>query len=126
MRTAWTFDNGASPDIHLEVNPSDDVGSLAVTKEIAYSNTSAYGKTVIFEKGTQLPKVQFNGTVYTSDQLLVLQNEIDKDVSVMTDDRGVQYSIVWESCTTERKRSAKHPWKHTYNLIGFVLEYTIP
>lgn len=128
-RIAWEFvDDGGTPNpILLRVNPSEDTGSLKVTKDIGYSNAAGPGgKTLIFEKGTTMPKVSFSGNVYTEQQYDILLAEVEKDLSQLTDDRSVVYSIYWESFTLSRVRSHKYPWKHSYNLSGYVLQYTLP
>lgn len=124
-RVGWVFAD--TPDITLQVNPNADTGSLAVVKEIGYSNTAGpNGKTLIFESGTQIPMVSFEGFIYTEAQYNVFAAEIEKDLSQMTDDRGVQYDIIWEQFTLERADTPTYPWKHRYQLSGKVLNYTIP
>ena len=124
-RTAWTFSD--TPDIELEINPSTDNGSLDVTKNIVYSNTGAPGgKTIIYERGQNQPRVNFSGYVYTETQLNTLTAEVNKTTSIMTDDRGIVYNIKWTNFTTSRVRSSKYPWRHNYELQGIVTSHTIP
>ena len=123
---SWVFVDTPT-NVVMKVNPASDSGSLAILKEIGYSVTAAPGgKTVMFETGTQMPKVSFDGFIYTEAQYDVLAAEVEKDLSQMTDDRGVQYDIVWETFTLERAGTPKYPWKHSYSLAGRVLDYTIP
>lgn len=123
-RTGWVFAD--SPNIVLPINPSEDNGSLAIEKEIAYAEVNREGKTIIFEQGTAMPKVNFSGFFYTQAEYDTFVAEVNKDLSVLTDDRGVIYNIVWESFVMQRKTSSKYPWKHTYELVGFVKSYIIP
>ena len=124
-RLGWVFVD--SPDVTLQVNPNADSGSLAVLKEISYSNTAGPdGKTLIYETGTEMPTVSFDGFIYTEAQYDVLAAEVEKDLSQMTDDRGVQYDIIWDSFTMQRADNVKYPWRHSYSITGKVLDYTIP
>ena len=124
-RVAWTFVD--SPDVSLEVNPSEDVGTLAVRKAIQYENTAGPdGKTLIYDGGEENPKASFAGVIYTQAQYNVLVAEVEKDLSQLTDDRGVQFDIVWNSYTLKRADNYKYPWRHEYNLEGTVVDYTIP
>lgn len=124
-RTGWVFAD--SPNVTLEINPSKESGSLSVIKDIGYSVTAGPdGRTLIFEQGTQLPEVSFTGFFYHEHQYDVFVSEVEKDISVLTDDRGVTYNVVWQSFTLERAGTIKYPWKHTYTLSGLVKSYTIP
>lgn len=112
---------------NLTVNPDTDNGSLALSKNIAYSVTAGPdGKTLMFENSTALPMVNFSGNVYTEDQITLIETEIAKDLSTFSDDRGVELDVIWLSCEFERVRSNKHPWKHRYTITGKVIDYTLP
>lgn len=112
---------------NLQVNPDTDNGSFSVTKEIAYEVTAGPdGKTLIFEQGTALPPINLSGNVYTQAQYELIENEVNKNLSTFTDDRGVQLDVIWTSSSFERVRSNKHPWKHRYTIVGRVIDYTLP
>ena len=123
-RIGWTFVD--TPDITLTLNPESDSGSLAVTKVIEYEVAAGPGgKTLIYESGTEMPTVSFSGYVYTEEQYNILAAEVEKDLSIMTDDRGVTYNIIWSKFTTNRVRSKKYPWRHDYELEGRVKSYNL-
>ena len=124
-RVPWIFTD--TPNIPLAANPHTDNGSLAVEKDIVYENTAGPGgKTLIFERGTSQKTLSFKGKIYTEAQYNVFAAELEKDVSQLTDDRGVIYDVVWEKFVLTRDATFKHPWKHEYDLTGYVLDYTIP
>lgn len=129
MRTAWHFVHPTTfVQIPLPVNPKEDTGSLAMERDIKYQNTAGTnGKTLIFEAGEKMPKASFTGVIYTQNEYNIFIAEMTRpQYSTMVDDRGVIFVIVWEQFLLTRDWSRRYPWKHTYDLQGYVVSYTLP
>lgn len=133
-RIAWKFtDDVLTTEWFLPVNPTADAGSHAITKTVRYSvtasnyldnsNTLRIGDTVAQDASSEVERFSYTGTVYKKDQLANFRLWCNKDYPwTLRDDLGRVFLIYVENFSTERVRSVKFPWKHTYSFSGVVLE----
>ena len=133
MRVGWRFrDLITAEEYFLPVNPTSDSGSHAFSKVTAYevpisTHRTLNGQTrvddvVIYNKPKEVERFSYSGTVYTEDQLVQFERWAAKPYEwELKDDLGREFVIYVEEFTTERQRSVKYPWKHSYSFSGLVL-----
>lgn len=116
----WMFtDTSTSTSYTLEVNP-DAGGSPTHQKHFGFESTAAPdGKTLIFEGRDQPQKLEFSGTLLSEAHYTALATWFSKRSQIIiTDDLGRQFTVIIESFTPTRVRSALYPWKHTYKITA--------
>lgn len=132
-RVAWVlYDPITTDQYFLPVNPYEDNGSHTISKGVLFETTSglyqdALGNdhiATIAAAGPDNPEpFSYRGRVYTSEEIVALQEWVDKNYPVyLTDDLGRSWMIAIESFELSRSsRSRAHPYKHDYTLTGFIL-----
>lgn len=139
-RIPWVFvEPTASEDspktelYFLPVNPTEDSGSHGIDKATKYeaaasiyvdtSNTLRINDTVIQDAPSQQETFAYTGTVYMKEQYDLFLHWFNKpDPWILRDDLGRTFFVIVDKYSTERVRSRKFPWKHTYSFSGIVLE----
>jgi len=142
-RIPWTlFDSRAFFDPTLgeanyifPVNPSADTGGHGISKSTRYeaaastyvdtSGTLRVDATVIQDAPDEQQTFSYTGNIYTEQQYKDFVKWFSKPYSLfLTDDLGRFLQIYVVNFSTERVRSAKYPWKHSYSFSGFVITET--
>lgn len=121
----WTFtDPVTSETYEFEINPSEG-GSPSLEKNMTYTNTAApEGRALAFEGRPNVQTSQFKGTILTEEHYNAMmywfgvKNQIN-----MTDDLGRTQSIYITKFDPQRVRAVQHPWKHSYTVSYFVLDW---
>jgi len=111
-------------EYEFDINPNEG-GTPQLAKNVRYLNTSAPNGRVIAFEGRDDPKeMQVSGTILTQAHLEALQTWYAKRYQIsLTDDLGRVYSIYITNFSAQRKRSALHIWKHTYNLSYVIIDW---
>jgi hypothetical protein len=121
----WTFtDPVLSETYTFDVNPNAG-GTPPLEKSIQYLNTSAPdGKTLAFEGRSTAQTSSFSGTILEESQYTVFEDWYRKRNQIyMTDDLGRSYTIYITKFEAQRVRARSHPWKHTYTVTYFILDW---
>lgn len=134
MRVAWRFIDPITSDTYfLPVNPTADSGSFDITKTVKYAgaistyrdntDTLRVNDTILTEAPDSQPVFSYTGTVYTKDQFDKLKEWFEKEYPwQIRDDLGRDILGYVDKYSTERARSTKFKWKHTYSFSGVILE----
>mgnify|MGYP006266608425 CR=1 FL=1 len=134
MRNAWKFTDPVTNDIYyMEINPKEDSGSNVIQKNTKYqASVSTYrdifnnirvDAVVAAGFGKSVENFSYSGVIYTKDQFDTLTEWFTKDYAwQIRDDLGREFLIYVDKFSTDRVRSVKHQWKHTYNFSGIIIE----
>lgn len=132
-RIAWRFyDPDTTEEYVWPVNPNVDSGSHARSKNLAYSsvagsyqnglNSHHIGE-LINVQNVEQSSFSYDGNVYNVDQLIALEEWVNKDHAVhLTDDLDRTFVVYLSKISFNRVRSRQYPYKHSYNISGIILE----
>jgi hypothetical protein len=121
----WTFTDPVTLDSYeFEINPSDG-GSPTYKKNIAFQNTAAPDGRVLAFEGRPSPQTgNFKGTILTEEHYNAMLEWFGvKNQIYMTDDLGRTQSIYITDFDPQRVRAVQHPWKHSFTVSYFVLDW---
>ena len=135
-RIPWRFIDQETTEeyiLPLGTNPSTDEGSNGIQKAVKYESVGSIyvgsdnelrvDDMTIQDAPDEQPKLAYSGTIYTKDQYEAFDNWFKKDYPwVMIDDLDRANLVYVDKFTTERVRSNKFRWKHTYSFSGIILE----
>jgi len=133
MKVAWQFyDPIGDESYSFPVNPNADTSNIGVNKNITYSVASAAysgdnGATpadipytnvsVILDSVDEVKSFNFSGILYSAEEYFWLMYWSTRNNYVeLTDDIGRTFEVYVTSFKTERVRSRKFPWKHSYSM----------
>lgn len=131
-RSAWRFvDPETTEEYVWPVNPNNDSGSNAMSKQFAYTAVSASRSnslgehsigTVIHQSNVNQSTFSYDGIIYTVDQYAAFEEWAQKEYPVeLYDDLGRGYLVYITKFAPSRIRSTKTPFKHSYTISGIIL-----
>jgi hypothetical protein len=131
-RTAWRFEDPVTSVIYyLPVNPNQDNG-LTYSRNLSYNVLAGVRKNsanqdtvdaIAFEANEEQQTFSYNGIVYTEDQYDAFQTWLSKSYPFeIYDDLNRGWLVYLQSFVFTRVRSRKHPFKHSYQMQGIILE----
>jgi len=121
----WVFSDPVTLESYeFEINPSEG-GSPTYKKTINFLNTAAPdGRTLAFEGRRAAQQGSFKGTILTEEHYNAMVDWFEKrNQIIMTDDLGRSQMIYITDFEPTRVRAVQHPWKHTFNVSYFVLDW---
>jgi len=123
MRTPWRFElPSASQSYYLQINPREFQRSK-IDRPLTKDSTAA-GRTIVFEGLTAPEKLSMSGTLLTKDQYdaLVLWSSTEKQIKI-TDDLGQVFWVYITQFRPSRQRSVESPWRHTFQIDAVVVSW---
>lgn len=131
-RTAWRFEDPVTSVIYyLPVNPNQDNG-LTYSRSLGYNVLAGVRKNsanedtvdaIAFETNEEQQTISYNGMVYTKEQYDTFETWLSKSYPFkIYDDLDRGWLVYLQSFGFTRVRSRKHPFKHSYQMQGIILE----
>jgi hypothetical protein len=82
--------------------------------------------TLIYEGPDEINRFNFSGIIYTELEYINLFSWANRtNIIELTDDIGRIFEVYVVSFSTERIRSRKFPWKHSYNMETMVKDVVV-
>lgn len=124
----WVFHDAVAVESYtVAMNPDAFTGPDR-DKKIGYSASAGPGGSVLIYEGRDgVPEFTASGTILVKEHYLALEDWTDRRVPItITDDLGRVFTCYLKSFHPKRVRSARYPWKHTFDLTATVMGVTNP
>jgi hypothetical protein len=123
--TQWTLtDNSTGTPVvwTFPMNPREFTHPGRQASVVTETTTGSIGGTIMFQGQDAVPTLSFAGTINSETFYTQLRAELNKWYDlILTDDQGTSWSIIIDSFTMERKKSALNQHRYTYNVTAKVI-----
>jgi hypothetical protein len=124
-RIPWVLTDPITDDTYSwEINPNDG-GSLAYSKQVNYTLTTAPdGKVLMYEGRDEAKSTTVSGVILSEAQYYEMIEWFNKRYQLqLEDDLGRIMMIYITSFEPKRIRSPRRPWRHDYSLTFTIVDW---
>jgi hypothetical protein len=108
----------------MSINPNEGASpnyAKNLTKETSTA-PGALGQSLIYEGADQASDFAFSGVLLTQEHYEFIQNLwMKRHLVQLTDDLGRRFVLYLETFSPKRVRSARYPWRHTFDATAVVV-----
>jgi hypothetical protein len=123
--TQWTLTDNSTGTPVVWTFPMNPIEFQHPGRKANFSTeatVSSIGSTILFQGRDEVPTLSFTGTITSSTFYDELREQLDKFYDlILTDDQSNSWTIIVESYSMDRKKSALNHHRYSYNVTAKVL-----